>query len=229
MLAQRGVQVDAPGQGRAELEGPHDGVARRLVLGDHPGLLPGGPPPGRARHVQVLAHVQLGPQLVPHRSDLRGNRAEGAVGQHHGHVAHQHRGRLAEAPVLAPPAPAPVAVHKPMPHGGLAPPGGRPVHHVVVDQGEGVQQLQGAARSRRPVAVGIAAPQNPPPVAVGGPDALAPGQHQVGQVAQRLAQHGIEFGPAPGLGRQQVGQFGGDPGRDRSELPGCLGHWPPAE
>ena len=67
------------------------------------------------------------------------------VGVDEGQVADQDRHALAEAAGLAGPDGVGVAVGEPAVHGGRAAADGRAVHDVVVDEGEGLEQLERGA------------------------------------------------------------------------------------
>ena len=69
-------------------------------------------------------------------------------------------------------------------HGLLAPAGGGAVHHVVVDEGEGVEQLEGGTGVDDRGVVGRAAGSDERPVAEGRSQPLAAGQHEA---AERVA------------------------------------------
>ena len=213
-------QVGPSGQRRAELQRPYHRVAGRLVLDDLAGLVRGRAAAGAPDHVQVLAHVELGAQPVPHGSGLGRHPPQRAIGEHHGHVPDQHGSRLAEAPVLAEPVAVAVALHELAPHGRRAPAGVGAVHHVVVSQREGVEDLQGAAAVEGAVTARVPAAHQPAPVAVGGPDALASAEDHVGQIAEGLVEARVRVRP---MSRRSAARISAeadlDPGRDgRSAL-----------
>ena len=178
------------------------------------------PPPGRSQQVEVLADVDLDPQLGEHL--VGGGRGAGQqlVGVDERQVADQDGDALAEAPGLAPPAVEGVA--------GLeldvdrvgAPAGGRAVHDVVVHQGEGVQQLQGGAGVDDGGVVRAPAGADVRPVAERRAEALAAGQDQVTEGGEGLGQVGVDRRPALELVGQQAGDARLDPLSDAGQAGG---------
>ena len=106
--------------------------------------------------VEVLAVVQLDAQLVPDRP-RRGQGDGGSTGPHNeGQVADEDRDAFTEAPGLAGPAALARGGRRTRVRGGRAAAAGGVVHHVVVEQGEGVHQLDRRARVDDHGGVGIA-------------------------------------------------------------------------
>ena len=133
------------GRRRAQLQRPLHRVRARL----HPGHLPGmgqvataGRGPGQ---VAALPLDELDHQPPPDPSHRLGQLGDQVVGLGVGQVADQDGDALAEARRAAARRAVQVQLGGQGVHRRLAAPGGRLVHHVVVDQGEDVQQLQGGA------------------------------------------------------------------------------------
>jgi hypothetical protein len=149
-----------PGQAGQQLVGaaPQDGpdlerrlhrVAAGLEDRDPPGLGLVGRPSVGGQHVQELSGHHLHPHPVvpsegrqePVAGEPRSH--QGPVGQDQGHVAGQDGGgQPVRSGIAHPPGPA-MDLGQVQPRGGRAPPGGRPIHHIVVHDGERVQELQG--------------------------------------------------------------------------------------
>ena len=168
-----------PGQGGAQVEGALHGVLARLVARDAPGLLLADPSPHGADEVEVLAHVDLDAQLVEDLECVRWGGGQQPVGVHEGQVAHQDRHALAEPASFAPPAVEGVALLEGDVDGVGPPPEGGAVHDVVVDQGEGVQHLQGGPTVGDEGIAGVASGAGERPVAERRAQALAAGQDQL--------------------------------------------------
>jgi hypothetical protein len=153
------------GERSAEVEWPFDGVLAALVAADPFGHVAASLVADAAEDVEELAHVQLDTQLVP---DLPG-RCVGAVeqliGVDEGQVADQDRRALAKAPAFAGPASVLVAVCVDGVRCGCAATGGRIVHHVVVEQCEGMHELERCAGLDDHVVIGVAADADVSPVA----------------------------------------------------------------
>ena len=101
-------QTLRPGQGRAQMQGPLHRVLGGLVLADPPGSAHRGFVPGRpqtlsgAEYVQVLADVDLHPDLVEHPAGRRRRPGEKAVAVRQRQVAEQD-GHARPEPVAIPP------------------------------------------------------------------------------------------------------------------------------
>ena len=80
-----------------------------------------------------------------------------------------------------------------------------------MQKGEGVQELEGGAGVDDAGVAGVASGPHERPVAEGGPQPLASGEHEVRQGADRFTQLDRDAGPALRLGVEQVA----DPGFDR--------------
>ena len=117
------------------------------------------------------------------------------VGVHEGEVADQDGHALAEPPRLTEPAARLVAVGEGQMGRADAPSRRGAVHHVVVEQGERVEQLEGRAGVGRPRVVRVAAGPDEAPVDEGRAQALAAGQHQRLQRRVGRVELGIEGGP----------------------------------
>ena len=232
-LAQR-VAVSRQGAGevaeparqrRPDVQRPLDRVLARLVAGDAAGAGPVAVGPGGAQQVEVLPHVELEAQVVPDGPHVGRRVAQQDVGVDVRHVADEDGGPLAEAPVLAAPPGGPVGVGERQVGRAGAPPGGRAVHHVVVDEGERVQHLERRADVDDLRVVGIAARGHEAPVAEGGAQPLAARVHQVAQGLERLDEGGVDGAPPGRLGIQQVAQAPVDAGGDGAEREGSGGAW----
>src|SRR5205085_6065754 len=128
---------------------------------------------------EVLPDVDLDAQLGEHVEGGPGGAGQHAVGVDEGQVAGQDGDPLAEAATLAPPAGEGVAGLELDVDGVHGPPGGRPVHDVVVDEGEGVEQLEGGPRVDHHAVGEVAFRSHESPVAERRPQPLAAGQDQL--------------------------------------------------
>ena len=79
------------------------------------------------------------------------------------------------------------------------------VHHVVVEQGEGVHQLDRRTGVDDLVGIAVAAGGDGAPVAERRPQALAAGEDEPLDLADRLVEIGVERGPAGSFGGEQPG------------------------
>ena len=132
------------------------------------------------------------------------------VGVDEGQVADEDGHPLAEPAGLAPPAGRDVAGGEVDMDGRAAPPQPRPVHHVVVEQGEGVEQLEGGAGVDHRRVGRVTAGADEGPVAEGRPEPLPAVEDEPAQRLDRGDQLGVDQPPA---GRLLV-QEGVDPGFD---------------
>ena len=80
--------------------------------------------------------------------------------------------------------------------------GRRAVHDVVVDQGEGVEQLEGGAGVDHRGVVRVAAGADVGPVAERRPQPLAAGHDQVGHGVDDLGEVGVDVDPPGPLARR---------------------------
>ena len=134
--------------------------------------------------------------------------AQHLVGVDEREVADEDRGAFAEAPRLAAPVglgvqPLEVTVDR-----GQAAATVGVVHHVVVNQGERVQQFErGAGVDHRRI-VGVAAGTDERPEAEGGPQPFATGQHQFAQRDQWFGQRGVDRRSSGRLRRREARRFG---------------------
>jgi hypothetical protein len=183
-----------------------DRVLARLVAGDAVRRDPVAVGLRGGQEVEVLAHVELEAQLVPHSRAVGGDVAQHHVGVDVRQVADEDGGALAVTAGLALPAAGPVPPDELDVGCRCAPSGVGAVHDVVVDEGEGVEQLEGGTGIDDPRIVGVAARANEGPVAERGPQALAPGVDQVAQRPQRLDDRGVDGVPARDLAVEQAGQ-----------------------
>ncbi len=181
-------------------------------------------PPAVPADVEVLADVELDAQLVPDRPHRRRRTAEELVGVHEGEVADEDGDALAEAPRLTRPSAGLVLVGEREVRRALAAPHRGPVHHVVVEQGEGVEQLERRAGVDRALVPLVAPGGDEPPVAEGRAQALAAGQEQRRHRVERRGEVGVEVGPPPALDVEQHPQPRLDPARDRGERGRRDGH-----
>jgi hypothetical protein len=183
---------------------PLDGVLAGLVAGDAAGDVGIAVTAGRAQQVEVLADVQLQAQLVPHRTDLAHVGAvEEQVGVDVGQVADEDRDTFAEPAGLPPPGTDAVALAELGVGRGLAPAGVRAVHDVVVDQREGMEQLERGSSVDDAGVERVAARADEAPVAEGGSEALAARVDQPLQRAQRRLEAAVEGLPTGQLGVEE--------------------------
>ncbi len=192
-------------QATADLERTHDRVKRRFEGGHLTGRVQIESSGRRGAHVEILAEVQLDTKFVPQLAGALADTSGQLIGIHMAKVANQDGNTLAIASRLAPPAVGlqPLGV---VDVNRLRPsPGGRVVHDVVVDEGEHLEKFEGCAdvdhqlfgivlaggrgRVIRPAA------SLPGPVTEGGPEPLAAAGHHAGQLADRLAEPGIDRFP----------------------------------
>ncbi len=182
------------------MERPLDRVLGRLVGADAPGSSFGGLAPGGVQHVEVLAHVDLEPELVPHLPGRAADAGQQPVGQDEGQVAHQDGGPLTEAPALAPPPVGLVAGLERHVDGGQAPPRAGAVHDVVVHEGEAVEQLEGGTGLDPDRVGGVAPGAGEAPVAEGRAEALAAAQDEAAESVEWRLEVGVEARPPGHLG-----------------------------
>jgi hypothetical protein len=136
------------------------------------------------------------------------------IGVDEGEIADEHCRALAEAAAFAGPAVLAVQGFVARVCGRRAASGWRVVHHVVVEQRERVHQFERRACPHHHLVVGMAAGADEAPVAEGRTQPLAAGQHQPGDLADRLAEIVVERRPAGLLGVEQRAQALIGPGRD---------------
>ena len=98
-----------------------------------------------------------------------------------------------------------------------AAPAGRVVHHVVVEQGEGVHQLERRAGPHDALVGRVAAGADEAPVAERRAQALAARAHHAADLVERPGEVGVERRPAVALGRQQVVEARVDARGDRRQ------------
>ena len=151
------------------------------------------------------------------RTASTGARLHQLVGVHEREVADEDRHALAEPPRLARPARRGVLGRRQRVGGRLPPPAGGVVHHVVVEQREGVHQLERRTRIDVDLVVVATAGADEPPVAERRSQPLAAGEHEPADLVDRVAPGRVEGRPAVALGRQQVAEPGIDPFRDGGE------------
>ena len=130
------------------------------------------------------------------------------VGVHEGEVPDEDGHPLAEPAGLAPPAGVDVAGGEVDVDGRAAPPQPRPVHHVVVEEGEGVEQFQGRAGVHHRRVFRVPAGADEGPVAERRPQPLAAVEDEPAERLDRRDQLGVDDPPA---GRLDV-EEGADPG-----------------
>ena len=176
-----------------------DRVLAALVAADALGLFPPTFARRRSDHVEVLADVQLDAQLVPQCPDFPRCAMQQQVGVDERKVTDEDRHALPESTTLASKRLGLVLVDEHGVRRRLASTRRRAIHHVVVEQREGVQQLECTTgvdhARRRPVAAG----SDEAPVTKRRAQALAAGQHEPADLANRGDQIGVERSPAAGL------------------------------
>ena len=180
--------------------------------------------PHRAEDVEVLADVELDAQLVPDLPRRQRGAVHELVGVDEGQVADEDGHALAEAPGLARPALRGVGVGEAQVGGPGAPPGGGAVHHVVVEQGEGVQQLERRAGVDRAVVGRVAAGGDEAPVAERRPQPLAARGDEATERLHRRPQIRVQRRPAGLLHVDQLTQPGVDAVGDLEERRGGRRH-----
>ena len=204
---QRRCEVtEPPCECRAEVQRTLDGVLPRLVPGDALGGDAVRLPARSADDVEVLADVELDAQLVPHRHRLGVRCRQELIGVDEREVSHEDRDALTEPSRFA----APVAHRVPgrvlEMRGAHATTSRRAVHDVVVDQREGVQQLERRARICDYGIVGIAAGTDETPVAERRPEALASREEERAERLERRHDLWVEGTPPLGLGLEEGAQ-----------------------
>ena len=170
-----------------------------------------------------------------HTASVSGSRsAQHEVGVHVGQVADEDGDALAEPPGLAPPALDVVPRSELEVHGLRAPPGGRAVHHVVVDERERLQQLERSAgvhdpsdrrgRRRRPRSPSsrtrAAAACRPPSPCAPTTRAAARGRATVPATVRSPLRTGRPAAPRRGRRRWRGSVAPGRSGPARSSFPG---------
>ena len=143
--------------------------------------------------VAALAVDQFDHQQPPDAAHRLGQLGDQVVGLGMGEIADQHRDALAEPPRIAERAGVQVQLRREGVHRRLAAARGRLVHHVVVDQGEDVQQLERGGRLDDPVVTALS------PVPAGRP---AAGGHPAPETHARAD----PLPAADGERAQQLGQ-----------------------
>ncbi len=145
---------------------------------------------------------------------------EQLVGEHEGEVADEDGDTLAEAPRLPRPAGAAVLVGVHRVSGGGAAPSGGVVHHVVVEQGERVHQLERGAGVEDARVVALAARADEAPVAERRAEPLAARRHHPLDLLERTGQVDVDRRPAITLGAHQRDEALVDAGRQDAERRG---------
>ena len=93
----------------------------------------------------------------------------------------------------------------------------RVVHHVVVEQGKGMHQLEGRSGVDDAWVVGSATCSDEPPLAERRSEALATRLDHPPDLVERASQIAVERGPARTLGGDEADDPLGDPRRDRRQ------------
>ena len=126
-----------------------DRVLAALVTADAFGFVAPTVVGGRAHDVEQLSDVEFDAQFVPDLARLGRGSVEKPIGVDEREVADQNRDALAESARLAAAVATTVAVGEDLVGDrGTAPTGG-PIHDVVVEQREGVEQLESRTRIER--------------------------------------------------------------------------------
>ena len=139
------------------------------------------------------------------------------VGVHEGEITDEDRHTFAEAAGFPRPAGRGVFGRRQGVRRRLPPPRGRVVHHVVVEQRERVHQLQGGTRIDVGLVVVTAARTHVTPVAERRTEPLAAGEHEAGDLVDRVRQVGVEAAPSLALDVEQGGEPDVDPFRETAE------------
>ena len=134
-----------------------------------------------------------------------------------GQVADQHRDAFAEPTRLAPPTVTVVALGVLDMHCRPTSPRGGTVHDVVVDEGEGLQQLERRARVDDAFVADVTAGAGEAPIAERRPQSFAAVEHERAQAAQRLDECVVERAPAFDLGIEHLSEPFLDPFRDEQQ------------
>ena len=150
-------------------------------MGDASGGLEIGATTGCPQHIEVLADVDLDLELAPgaERGGRRGDHE--AIGEHLGEIADEDGDTLAEPTRFPAPSAVVMGGGELGVDGERTPTGLAAIHDVVVDQGEGVQQLEGCARIDDGVVAGGSAGPDERPVAEGRTQSLAAAEHEPAQ------------------------------------------------
>lgn len=151
------------------------------------------------QHVERLAHHHLDPEQLEEAEHLRTVRAEEAVGVDEGQVAGEHADALPEATGVPPEPRGQVGVPELHVQRGLAPTAPVVVHHIVLDDGEGVEQLEAAAGIEHLTFVQTTASAIGP-VAEHGSNVFSPIDHQVAEFANHLFEEDMGRSPYRRLG-----------------------------
>ncbi len=192
-----------------EEQRPRDGVAGRLEEGDVAGRLLVGALIGGQHQVEVLAGDDLatqrgedGPRPCHCVGGERGA-VEELVGPHEGEVAGEDRRARPEPVGVAHAAAGPMVGRHRCMGAGPAPACGRSVHHVVVEQGEGVQQLHRSGWPQHRLVV-LRTRGTVAPVHEGRAKALPPGRDEALDLVSHLAEGRVDRHHLGGLGPYEL-------------------------
>ena len=130
------------GEQRPEVEGSFDRVLAALVAGDPLGGDDAAFRLGGTEDVEELTHVEFDPQLVPDLQSLTRGAAQELIGIDEREVADEDGHTLTESAGLADPSVLAVQIGVAQMRRALTTTNRRAVHHVVVEQGEGVEQFE---------------------------------------------------------------------------------------
>ena len=216
------------GEHGAEVERPLDRVLAALVATDPLGRRQVAHAPDRAEDVEQLAGVELGAEIVPDHPRLDRGAEHELVGVHEREVADEDRDAFAEPPRLGRPPGGGVLGRVHGVRGRDAAAAGGVVHDVVVEQREGVHQLERRAGVDDALVAGVASRTDEAPVAERRPQALATRQHEPADLVDRTTEIGVEGRPSGVLGGEHRVQPCLDPRRDRGEARWSAGGhvWP---
>ena len=205
------------GQRRAEVEWTLDRVLARLVGADALGRLDARPAADGAEQIEVLPDVHLDAEFGEDR--LRGARevVHEKVGVDEREIADEDGDAFSEAAVLGSPAVPPVSVDELHVDGIHPPTAQRRVHDVVVDQREGMEQLQPGSCVDDVVVGGIPAGADERPMTERWPETLATGEHQVAERRKWGGEVGVDRGPADQLSVEEFPDADVDACGDLSE------------
>ncbi len=200
-----------------------DRVLPGLVTADPLRLRDAGQTLHRAEHVEYLSDVEFDPEFVPDPPGGRIGARHQLVGVDECQVADQDRHALAESACLTGPAVGGVTGGEHGMAGRFAASAVGVVHHVVVEQGERVHQLERRSGVDDDGVVGVAADSDERPMAERRTQALAPRQHEPPDLGHRIGQVGIELGPAGQLGDEECVDPSGHPIGDQAQTGGGNG------